>query len=299
VTPEAIDAALRQIREALDALAPVIGDARTASQRESSGSRLGGEAPDARIAEFERQLAARDEFIATIAHELRNPLTPLVFQARVITARLASPNSTESVSPDWVLTEVRRLEHQLQRVTEVLDGLLDLSRLSSGRIDLRLEDVDLGEVLRDVISGFQAELAMSECEVRLEHTGPLVGLWDRMRIEQVCRNLLSNAFRYGARRPIDVRIEGDDAFVVLTVRDYGVGIDRQHQQRIFERFERGSVDRRGEGFGVGLWVVKSICLALGGTVSVESDIGKGAKFVVILPRKRTLSATGGLRERRE
>jgi signal transduction histidine kinase len=78
-----------------------------------------------------------------------------------------------------------------------------------------------------------------------------------------------------------------------------VGIDRQHQQRIFERFERGSVDRRGEGFGVGLWVVKSICLALGGTVSVESDIGKGAKFVVILPRKRTLSATGGLRERRE
>ena len=286
MTPDAIDSALRQIREALDALAPVIGSARTAPAAEPTGTPLQVEAADARIAELERQLAARDEFIATIAHELRNPLTPLLFQTRVITARLASPNATEPASPDWVLSQVRRLEHQLQRVTEVLDRLLDLSRLSSGRIDLRVDEVDLGEVVRDVMASFQAELAMSESEVRLEQSGPLVGLWDRMRIEQVCRNLLSNAIRYGAGRPIDIRIEGDELFVLLEVRDHGVGIDKQHQERIFERFERGPVDRRGGGFGVGLWVVKNICLALGGTVSVESDVGKGARFVVVLPRKR-------------
>jgi signal transduction histidine kinase len=292
VTPEAIDTALRQIRAALDALAPVIGNGPGTLPPESSDSPLHHTAASARIAELERQLAARDEFVATIAHELKNPLTPLVFQARVISARLASPNSAEAATPDWTLSQVRRLEHQLQRVTEVLDRLLDLSRLSSGRIDLRLENVELGEVVRDVIRSFQAELAISECEVRLEQTGPLLGLWDRLRIEQVCRNLLSNAIRYGAGQPIDVRIEGDELFVVLEVRDHGVGIDKQYQERIFERFERGPVDRRGGGFGVGLWVVKNICLALGGTVSVASEVGRGAKFVVILPRKRPAQHDG-------
>jgi signal transduction histidine kinase len=286
VTPEAIDAALRQIRAALDALAPVIGDARQEPRAQSTDASLPDELARGRIAELERQLAARDEFVATIAHELRNPLQPLLFQTRVITARLESPKSTEAVTPDWIASQVRRMEYQLQRVTEVLDRLLDLSRLSSGRIDLRIDDVDLGEVMREVVASFQAELAFSECEVRLEQTGPMSGLWDRMRIEQVCRNLLSNAIRYGAGQPIDIRIEGNELFAILEVRDYGVGIDKQHQQRIFERFERGPVDRRGGGFGVGLWIVKNICLALGGTVGVESDVGKGAKFVVILPRTR-------------
>jgi len=292
VTPEAIDSALRQIRAALDALAPVIGDARSVPGARSADSTLHDAAARGRIAELERQLAARDEFIATIAHELRNPLTPLLFQARVISARLASTNLSEPASPDWTLSQVRRLEQQLQRVMEVLDRLLDLSRLSSGRIDLRIDDVDFVEVVRDVIGSVQAELAMSECEVRLEQTGSVVGLWDRMRLEQICRNLLSNAIRYGAGRPIDIRIDADEVFAVLEVCDYGVGIDRQHQERIFERFERGPVDRRGGGFGVGLWVVKNICLALGGTVSVESEVGKGARFVVILPRKRDVPLAG-------
>jgi signal transduction histidine kinase len=289
MTADAIESALRQIRAALDAVAPVLGDTAPAAQTQSTDSALHDPAARIRITELERQLAARDEFIATIAHELRNPLTPLLFQTRVITSRLASPKSSDQATPGWILSQVSRLEHQLQRVTEVLDRLLDLSRLSSGRIDLRIENVDLGEVVRDVIASFEAELAMSECEVRLEQTGPIVGSWDRMRIEQVCRNLLSNAIRYGAGRPIDIHIEGDELFVVLEFRDHGVGIDKEHQERIFDRFERGPVGRRGGGFGVGLWVVKNICLAFGGTVSVASEVGRGARFVVTLPRKRPSS----------
>jgi signal transduction histidine kinase len=282
---EAIDAAIRQIRDTLDALAP-LGESEQPSTVPPTDAFLDGDgAAPARIAELERQLAARDEFLATISHELRNPLTPLLFQTRVIAARLAS-DPTQPPSPDWIISRVRRLEHQLQRVNEVLDRLLDLSRLASGRIDLRLEEVNLTDVLRDVIASFEPELAIAACEVRFEANQPVVGRWDGMRIEQICRNLLSNAIRYGASRPIDVRIDGDDFFAVLEVRDYGVGIDPQHQQKIFERFERGAVDRRGGGFGVGLWVVKNICLAFGGTVSVESEPGKGAKFVVILPRNR-------------
>ena len=162
VTSAAIDSALRQIRDALDALAPVIGHP-SGSPATSSGEAVPlDEAAAAKIAALERQLAARDEFIATIAHELRNPLTPILFQARVLGARLGGTSSTEPATAEWTLSQVRRLEHQLQRMTEVLDRLLDLSRLSSGRIDLRLEDVDLAEVVRDVLSGFEAELAISE-----------------------------------------------------------------------------------------------------------------------------------------
>jgi signal transduction histidine kinase len=137
-----------------------------------------------------------------------------------------------------------------------------------------------------VLSGLDAELAMSVCEVRFERPAPVIGTWDRVRIEQICRNLLSNAIRYGAGRPIDIRLGSDDFFAVLEIRDHGVGIEKRHQQRIFDRFERGAIASRGGGFGVGLWVVKSVCLALGGTVSVESDVAKGAKFTVVLPRRR-------------
>jgi signal transduction histidine kinase len=115
---------------------------------------------------------------------------------------------TEPPAPDWILSQVRRLEHQLQRVTEVFDRLPDLSRPSSGRIDLRLDDVGLNEVVRDVFGGFQTD---SQCPnarcVSSNRTG-FRGLWNYMRLEQVCRNLLSNAIGYGAHRPIDVRIEG-------------------------------------------------------------------------------------------
>ena len=286
--PESINSALREIRVALEALAPVISTSEGGPLElpPAIDTPQGDEAARLRIAELERQLAARDEFIATIAHELRNPLAPLVFQTRVITMRLASTNSSEPATPEWTLSQVRRLEHQLQRATEVLERLLDFSRLSSGRIDLRLDDVDLNEVVRDVLSGFEAELAVSECEVHFERSAPLIGSWDRMRLEQVCRNLLSNAIRYGAGRPIDIRTDGDEFFAVLEIRDHGAGIDKQHQQRIFERFERGHAERRGGGFGVGLWVVKSICSAMGGTVSVDSEVGQGAQFVVILPRRR-------------
>jgi signal transduction histidine kinase len=238
-----------------------------------------------RIAELEEAVAARDEFIATVAHELRNPLSPLVFQARLLLDRLeAGSESAPPITPEWTRGQVRRFEHQLHRVLETLDRLLDLSRLSSGRIDLRLDTVDLGDVVRDVLAAFEGELAVAQCPVRVQERRRAEGQWDRIRVEQVCSNLISNAIRYGAGQPIDIVVDAGDQFATLEVRDYGVGISREDQQRIFERFERVQPDRRAGGFGVGLWVARSICAAFGGTITVESEPGHGARFCVVLPR---------------
>ena len=105
-----------------------------------------------------------------------------------------------------------------------------------------------------------------------------------MRVEQVLRNLLSNALRFGAGRPIEVMVDADHDFARVAVRDHGIGIAPDQQSKIFERFERGSEQRSG-GFGIGLWIVRNICVAMGGAVSVESTLGEGACFTVMLPRR--------------
>jgi PAS domain S-box-containing protein len=239
-----------------------------------------------RAAQLQRAVAARDEFIATVAHELRNPIAPLMFQIRLSIDRAEQMDRSGEVVPaEWARGQLRRIEQRLHRFLETLDRLLDVSRLSSGRIDLEFEPVDLSEVVRDVAGSFEAELAVARCELRVTTPGPIVGWWDRLRVDQICRNLLSNAIRFGAGRPIHVTVEADDADATLIVRDYGVGIPAHKQDVIFERFERGPENSRSGGFGIGLWVVRNLCAAMGGSVSVKSAVGFGSTFAVSLPRR--------------
>ena len=137
--------------------------------------------------------------------------------------------------------------------------------------------MDLAQTARDVVATFEAELAIARCRLTFSNRGHATGSWDRLRVEQICRNLLSNAIRFGAGRPIEVEVDADDQVARLRVRDHGVGIAPDQQARIFERFERG-VEQRSGGFGIGLWVVKNICVAMGGTISVVSELGEGACF---------------------
>jgi signal transduction histidine kinase len=239
-----------------------------------------------RAAQLQRAVAARDEFIATVAHELRNPIAPLMFQIRLSIDRAEQMDRSGEVVPaEWARGQLRRIEQRLHRFLETLDRLLDVSRLSSGRIDLEFEPVDLSEVVRDVAGSFEAELAVARCELRVTTPGPIVGWWDRLRVDQICRNLLSNAIRFGAGRPIHVTVEADDSDATLIVRDYGVGIPAHKQDVIFERFERGPENSRSGGFGIGLWVVRNLCAAMGGSVSVKSAVGFGSTFAVSLPRR--------------
>jgi PAS domain S-box-containing protein len=250
----------------------------------------------ARLQELQQAVAARDEFVATVAHELRNPVAPLMFQLRLAIEKSEQMAATGGPLPaDWVQSQLRRIEQRLHRLLETLDRLLDVSRLSSGRIDLQPEPMNLGLAVCEVISSFEAELAVARCKLVFAERGDSSGYWDRVRLEQICRNLLSNAIRFGAGRPIEVLVDADHDFATLEVRDHGVGIARDQQTRIFERFERG-VEQRSGGFGIGLWVVKNICVALGGTISVESEPGEGARFTVMLPRRRDAESPTGTSE---
>jgi signal transduction histidine kinase len=238
-----------------------------------------------RLEELQRAVAARDEFIATVAHELRNQIAPLALQIKLALIKAEQIAAEPAPAPiDWMPTALRRIDGRLHRFVDTLDRLLDVSRLSSGRLDLQVEPMSLADVVRDVIDSFDAELAVARCPVSLTERSHAAGVWDRLRVEQVCRNLLSNAIRFGAGRPIEISIDADDDTASLTVTDHGIGIAPDQQVRIFERFEQGLQPRSG-GFGIGLWIVRSICLAMGGTVSVESAVGAGACFAVTLPRR--------------
>jgi signal transduction histidine kinase len=178
---------------------------------------------------------------------------------------------------------VESIRRQLRRLQRLVDELLDVSRLADGRMTLTLDEVELGELAREVAARFADELEAAGCALRVRAATRVIGLWDRMRLDQVVTNLLTNAMKYGRGQPIEVVVDGDDERARLLVRDRGIGIAAEDQARIFERFERAVSERNFGGFGLGLWIVARIVKQLGGTVSVQSALGAGATFNVELP----------------
>src|SRR5262249_3012253 len=158
-------------------------------------------------------------------------------------------------------------------------------RISAGRLELEREPVDLEAVVREALSRLSEEFARAGCAVALRVEGDShVGQWDRTHLEQVVSNLLSNAAKYGAGRPVEITVTAETGTSRLTVRDHGIGIAPEHLGRIFDRFERAVSVRHYGGLGLGLWIVRQIVEGLGGHVSVASQPGEGSTFTVELPQ---------------
>lgn len=236
-----------------------------------------------RVQELEAEVRARDEFLSVVGHELRNPVAPVLLDVHRLIA-MARKAGDGGVPAEQLLGRLDAFEQRLRRFVGTLNRILDVSRISGGKIDLVLEPVDFAEVVREVIAGVARELAAARSELRLIADEPVSGRWDRLRLEQICSNLVANAIRYGAGQPIEVSLRAEGDHAVLRVRDHGVGISEADQRRIFERFERGAEASKVGGFGVGLWIVSKLSSALGGSVQVDSAIGQGATFTVTLPR---------------
>jgi signal transduction histidine kinase len=220
-------------------------------------------------------IAARDEFLSVAAHELRTPLTTLKLQAQVLAPLL------QGLDPA-VAQKGHRLERQIARLNRLVERLLDVGRISTGHLELELEPLDLAELAETVVSAMREELERAGCEVRLR-TEPAHGSWDRLRIEQVLTNLLSNAIKFGRGRPIDVTVAPAGERARLTVRDHGMGIVPEAQRRIFERFERAVSSAAYGGLGLGLYLSTQFAQAHRGTLTVQSEPGQGATFVLELP----------------
>jgi signal transduction histidine kinase len=164
-----------------------------------------------------------------------------------------------------------------------LSRLLDVSRISTGRLELEREPVDLSELVRQLVERFEEQLAKAGGMAVVMADRPVVARVDRLRVEQVLTNLLSNAMKYAPGHPVELSVtrEGRDALV--TVRDYGPGISPEARARVFERFQRASLTHGRESLGLGLYVSRQLARAHGGELSVEAPPGPGSRFLLRLP----------------
>ncbi|WP_437821546.1 GAF domain-containing protein [Sorangium sp. So ce1078] len=225
-------------------------------------------------------IRVRDEFITVATHELNTPMTSLTLTLEAMARALHSGRAWE---PQAMGRQVDRALRQAARLTRLNNELLDVSRSDAARLSLHVEEVDLGAVVREVIARSKLDLARAGCSVSLRDSGRLVGTWDRSRIDQVVTNLVANAIKFGAGKPVEIVVGEEAGTARLSVRDHGIGIDPARQEQIFERFERAVSDRHYGGLGLGLYISRRIAEAHGGSIRVQSALGAGATFTVELP----------------
>ena len=217
-------------------------------------------------------IAARDEFLSIAAHELYTPLTALTLAAD----HLDHTSSEQRRMLDVVVRSARRLTH-------LVNALLDAVRTGYRRVPLRYEELDLAALARSVVEQLEQSAERAGCTLAVDAEAPVIGLWDEAGIEQVLTNLVTNAIKFGAGRPIEVAVTKLDERARVTVRDHGPGIDPAELPRLFNRFERGVSTRSYGGLGLGLYIARGIAEAHGGTLSAESEPGAGATFTLELP----------------
>jgi PAS domain S-box-containing protein len=226
-------------------------------------------------------VSARDEFFMVASHELRTPLTCLKLQLQVLECDLKS-DFPEAFASERIHSGLLKQREQILRITQIIDNILDFSKMTEKIPKLQLEQFDLCEMVKEVLERLKLTTQSSGVEVRFTPEEEVVGTWDRFRLEQVLINLLINAIRYGERRPIHVYVSREGQLASLSVVDQGKGIKAEDQLRIFERFERAAEDSES-GMGLGLYISKNIIRAHGGEILLESEYGMGSKFSVVIP----------------
>ncbi|HEX8697941.1 MAG TPA: PAS domain-containing sensor histidine kinase [Myxococcaceae bacterium] len=232
--------------------------------------------------ELKKAIEARDIFLSVASHELKTPLTSLALRLAQV-QREARGAASGQPSRARELRNLELAEAQLRRLAGLVDGLLDVTRISEDRLSLVLEEVDVAEVVLETAQGMAPQAERVGSPLQVEVVSRAVGRFDRVRLGQVVTNLLSNAIKFGAGQPIHVALAADDNAVKLAVRDQGIGIAPESLERIFGRFERAVSERHYGGLGLGLYITRKIVEAMGGTVKAQGAPGQGATFIVELP----------------
>ncbi len=235
----------------------------------------------------QEEVRERDEFLSIASHELRTPVTALQLQLQLIQRAAGRPGGA---LPEALAVKMDALERQCRRIALLVNELLDVSRLRLGRLELRLEEIDLVDLAREAVAHLVEEGIRLGSRIDIVGEGTATGRWDRLRLEQVVTNLLSNAIKFGESKPITVEVGADPERARLTVRDQGIGIEAGDQDRVFGRFERAVSPEHFGGLGLGLYIAREIVVAHGGLIRLASTPGAGAAFTVDLPRVPPLRA---------
>jgi PAS domain S-box-containing protein len=233
------------------------------------------EADRLQLVQANEALRLRDEFLSIASHELRTPLMALQLQLDLVLDHPASLDSRAA-------SKLERASRNAQRLSELITALLDVGRISGGRMTLAPVATDVSALVREVVDNLADAAAAARCEVTTSVEPGIVGIWDPMRVAQVVSNLLVNAFKYAAGTPVEVSVTRAGERISLRVRDRGPGIAVADRERIFARFERASAKSLG-GLGLGLYVAHQIVTAHGGSIRVDAADGPGALLVVELP----------------
>jgi len=238
--------------------------------------------------ELREAIRARDDFLSIASHELRTPITTLTLQIdgllRMLRDQEPAATAEKELSKDKMARRLEVTRRQVDRLVALVATLIDVARITSGRMELAKQTADLVAVIRSVVERVVEEAQRSGSSLRMQESTPIWGHFDVSRIDQVVTNLLANAIRYGRGGPIVVGTGSDNQTARFWVEDSGIGIAPEHQSRIFQRYERAAPSTSYGGLGLGLWISRRLTEAMGGTITVRSEVGVGSVFTVEIPR---------------
>ncbi|HWY80097.1 MAG TPA: HAMP domain-containing sensor histidine kinase [Candidatus Sulfotelmatobacter sp.] len=229
------------------------------------------------------EIEARDQFLAIASHELKTPVTSMLLQVQTAIHNIRNV-SLANFSVASLLKMLESTEQQSKRLSKMVNDLLDLSLITTGKIDLEIEETNISTIVQDVAEKFTVRLT-NKNQLSIITNKTVICHCDKVRIEQAVVNLVSNAIKYGNNKPITIAISNSHEHIHITVKDQGIGIPPDQQKRIFNRFERAVSSRDYKGLGVGLYITYQIIKAHKGKVLLHSQLNKGSAFTIELPLK--------------
>lgn len=229
-----------------------------------------------------QEIKARDEFLSIASHELKTPLTSMLLQLQRALHNIRNV-SLANFSVESLLKMLESAERQTSRLSKMINDLLNVSLISTKKMDLELEEFNISDLTTAVVESFSEKFEREGYKPKLHIQDSVKGKWDKVRIEQALTNLLSNAVKYGDKKPIAIDLTNHNGSVKISVADQGIGIPRDQEGKIFALFERGKMNGNHKGLGVGLYITNEIVKAHKGKIELESKENKGTKFTMELP----------------
>jgi PAS domain S-box-containing protein len=233
--------------------------------------------------EAQKVIQMREDFLAVASHELKTPITAHRLQLQMMRRILNGCKNHQ----DPIYMKLNRFlemsDYEIIRLSQLINNLFDMTRISIGSLVLEKSKMDLRSLVQRIVEHHTAASALSRRQICLCADEVVIGHWDYVRLEQVVVNLLSNAIKYGCDRKIEIFVKSENKKAVLIVLDHGLGIPKEFQSKIFDRFERATSEKKASSLGLGLYIVKQIVNAHGGTIEVKSKLNQGSAFRVELP----------------